>query len=69
MTFLGSLRLLLAIPFLFGGMPARAAIQLVQDWDAFRGYSARSLIAAAKAPPDLKPGLEITRANYPWLNN
>ncbi len=46
------------------------ALKLVADWDAFRGYSARSLIAAANVPPDLKPGLEITRDNaaqYPWL--
>lgn len=49
-----------------------AAIALVNDWDAYRGYSARSLIAAAKIPPELKPGLEITAADagkYPWLKD
>ncbi|MFA5122031.1 outer membrane lipoprotein-sorting protein [Zavarzinia sp.] len=48
------------------------AIALVNDWDAFRGYSARSLVAAAKLPPELKPGLEITAADagkYPWLKD
>lgn len=48
------------------------AIALAEEWQAFRGYSARSLIAAAKLPPELKPGLEITRetaAQYPWLKD
>ncbi|MGJ8669906.1 MAG: DUF1329 domain-containing protein [Oceanococcus sp.] len=47
-----------------------AAIQLTKDWDAFRGYSARSLVAEAGIPEDMKPGMVITKANaaqYPWL--
>jgi hypothetical protein len=51
---------------------APEAIALARDWDAFRGYSARSLIAQVKLPADLKPGLEITRetaAQYPWLKD
>ncbi|MDD3444945.1 MAG: outer membrane lipoprotein-sorting protein, partial [Zavarzinia sp.] len=48
------------------------AIALAEDWEAFRGYSARSLVAAANLPPELKPGLEITRetaGQYPWLED
>ncbi|MCW0182649.1 DUF1329 domain-containing protein [Zavarzinia sp.] len=49
-----------------------AAVQLAKDWEAYRGYSARSLVAAAKLPPELKPGLEITAESagkYPWLKD
>lgn len=46
------------------------SLKLVEDWTAFRGYSARGLMAEANLPPDLKPGLEITKDNiaqYPWI--
>lgn len=49
-----------------------AAIRLAEDWEAFRGYSARSIVAQSNVPGDLKPGLEITRdtaGNYPWLKD
>ena len=49
-----------------------AAIALARDWESFRGYSARSLVAAANLPPELKPGLEITAetaGQYPWLKD
>ena len=48
------------------------AISLAKEWEAFRGYSARSLAAKANIPAELKPGLEITKqnaANYPWLKD
>lgn len=48
------------------------AIALARDWEAFRGYSARSIIADADVPEDLKPGLEITRSNagqFAWLQD
>lgn len=47
-----------------------AAVALARDWEAFRGYSARSIIAEQELPSDLKPGLVISRetaAQYPWL--
>lgn len=49
-----------------------AAIALAKEWEDFRGYSARSLIAEASIPEDLKPGLEISKENassYPWLKD
>ena len=48
------------------------AVKLAKDWAAFRGYSARSLLAKENIPADLKPGLEITKDNasqYPWLKD
>ena len=48
------------------------AVALAKQWEEFRGYSARSLIAKAGIPAELKPGLEITRdnaADYPWLKD
>ena len=48
------------------------AIKLAGDWQAFLGYSARSIIAQSNIPAELKPGLEVTRetaAKYPWLKD
>ncbi len=48
------------------------AIALAKEWDEFRGYSARSLVAQQEVPTELKAGLEISRANaaqYPWLKD
>lgn len=47
------------------------AKKLDADWAEFRGYTASSLITAATdLPPELKPGLVITKDNagqFPWL--
>ena len=46
------------------------AIKLAEDWEAFRGYTASSLIDAANVPEELRGGLVLTKDNidqYPWL--
>jgi len=48
------------------------AIKLAKDWEAFRGYTASSLIEAADVPEALRGGLVLTKDNideYPWLND
>lgn len=51
------------------------AVKLEQDWKKWRGYDMPELVAKARAageiPPELKPGLVITKDNYksfPWLS-
>lgn len=46
------------------------AIALAKEWKDLRGYDAHDIIAKAELPPDLKPGLKLTKENaaqYPWL--
>ena len=48
------------------------AIKLASEWEAFRGYTASSLIDAADIPEELRGGLELTSENidqYPWLSD
>jgi hypothetical protein len=48
------------------------ALKLAQDWEAFRGYTASSLIEAADLPEELREGLVLNKDNidaYPWLTD
>ena len=47
------------------------AVKLAEEWEAFRGYTASSLIEAANVPEELRGGLVLTPDNidqYPWLS-
>ncbi len=48
------------------------AVALAKAWKELRGYDAYDIIAKADLPPELKPGLEITKENadsFPWLKD
>ncbi len=48
------------------------AIALAAEWRELRGYDAYDLMDQADLPPDLKPGLKLTKDNadqYPWLED
>lgn len=48
------------------------ALELAKAWKELRGYDAYDIIAKADLPPELKPGLVITKENvadFPWLKD
>jgi hypothetical protein len=48
------------------------ALAIAKRWAAVRGYDAPGLLAGAKLPPELKPGLVINGSNIdsmPWLKD
>ena len=48
------------------------AVALAKAWKDLRGYDAYDIIAKADLPPELKPGLVITKQNagdFPWLKD